>query len=679
MKSNQKSQLKTIIIGLSFSILNALFLIRIIWQYTLQNYEPISPALLIALIGIQITFIFCGTRFNLIEKIYKLTPNTAAPFIVFIIFYLLKKVIKRILASQSADFRLDVGTWFIAIFLWIGIVLSIQFIIELFHRTQQKNVAPSKSTKSKLIVIILISTLLLLVGFWFYTQAINPLPAYAEYDPEISYLVNSLTPLKDLELYRRMDHPGTILQLIGTTIAVILSPLSMSANGFPFNYHLEQPEAFLLLARLFLLLINVGVIYTLYKSIREVNKWYEVLAGFCIFLVYFASHKYSLRFLTIWSPNSFNFAIGTTILIFLYRIMTKEGIIEKRTMWMYSIAVGLSATFHIYMVTLIIASITAIFLDSFLENKDWGLSFKTSSLALIGSIIGYIIGTLVILPYYGSYLKWIGDVISHQESYGQGETGILSGARLIHTFQNLFQRNWTLFLLLGSICLVIFILWLLRRKQGGKNTSIWAFIIGVTVQILCLLIIIGKHPGDRYLLSITSILPVLILAVYDLSKDNPIVAKIYFSVFSVFVSVLFIVNLTNTLKNHNNKVEYLSIYQDEVTDFISTYSKENQIETNQVTIYWTYGTYSPCYSLWLGNDFSNRRFTKEIIEFCPNELQYDVWNHSVPGTKLKGIEALSESQDHAILITDNRTMDIIAENQIIINSQVENLRFIYFR
>lgn len=232
---------------------------------------------------------------------------------------------------------------------------------------------------------------------------------------------------------------------------------------------------------------------------------------------------------------------------------------------------------------------------------------------------------------------------------------------------------------MGSLTLLIIVLWFIKRNEENTYSKIWAFILGLNVQIISLLFIIGKQPGHRYLLSIASVLPLYILALYDLTKNNQVLSKVLFSTISISLSAFFIVNLTTSLNNHNDKVDYLSDYQDEITNFVVDYSEEKQISPDQVTIYWTYGTYSHCYSLWFGNDFSKSRFTDEIIDVCPNELQFDVWDQSITGTKDRGIEVLTEQQEYSIMIGRERYLEKYDGDAFIVNSNVKNLSFIYFR
>ncbi len=667
------------LIGISFSILNLTFLLRLIWVLIKHNYDIGTSVLLITVILIQVFFVISGFYRNLVKKMVQLLSIPGIIFFVFFSFSLIKKGVKLILISQTNFIRSEIGTWFLSLFLWLTCLIIIQSIRELLLRIQTKDPNPSSNKfASRILLLGFIFILSLMIGFWLYTQLINPLPIYSYYDPEYSYMLNSLTPFKDLELYRRMDHPGTFMQILGSIIAVILSPLTMLKGGYPYQYHINHPDTFLLLARLIVILMNSSVLYLLYKQLKNPRKWSDALAGVCILIAYFAAHKMSFKFLTIWSPNSFNFSIGTAILLVLYKITTQNEKIDHRTLWMFSVATGLAATFHIYMISLIVGSISTIFFLSFFENRAWVPALKSAGKFILGSVIGYISGTLIILPYYGDFLQWIINIITHQETYGTGVEGFPSLASIFQNIQVLWRSNLSLFLIWGFSVFIFTILWVFRKNSFTSKYRIWAFVIGINIQIISLIIIIGKHPGDRYLLSIASICPLLFLSIYDLINEYQLTSKVLFGLTLGLLLVSLSINVKNNIDNHADTNRYLDSYQSEIDDFISSYSQENQVDPGQVTIYWTYNTFSPCYSLWLGNDFSKKRFTDEIGELCPNDLQFDVWDRTITGSNLNGLEALRNQQEHSILIGDSQTIDNSSDFEFteVVDSQYLNLGFI---
>jgi hypothetical protein len=135
------------------------------------------------------------------------------------------------------------------------------------------------------------------------------------------------------------------------------------------------------------------------------------------------------------------------------------------------------------------------------------------------------------------------------------------------------------------------------------------------------------------------------------------------------------------LQSHNYRNEYLLSYSGEVKNLLDDYSSIQKINKEELEIYWTYGTYSPCYSLWFGNDFSKRRYTDEILNQCPNDLQYDIWDETISYTDETGLESLFDEQKNVILVGNRSTIEKY-QNQAqveIIRSLQHNLSFIVYQ
>ncbi len=342
------------ITGLFFSVFNIFFCLRLIWQlfHTVLNRNAI---LLLGIVFLfQILFIIAGFQKKLFQRILSLIHLAGSPFLIFFVFIFVKRLLKPMLVDQPINIRVEIGTWYLAIFLFLAFVIIINFFRDLsFRVTETIPESDRNQFQYKFIKYGHFLIIFLVVGYWIYTQAINPLPIYSNYDPEFTYMLNSLTPFKDLELYGRMDHPGTFLQIAGSLFVIVLSPISIINDGYPYIYHINHPEAFIYSARFLILLLNISTIRLIYKYFKFPNTWSASLAGVSALIVYFSTHKDSFSYLANWSPNSFNFAVGTFLLVILYILVTSGKYKDLRSLWMISIAIGLGATFHIYMVSLI--------------------------------------------------------------------------------------------------------------------------------------------------------------------------------------------------------------------------------------------------------------------------------------------------------------------------------------
>jgi|GEM_PF-3027369 len=662
------------ITGMLFSLINSLFFIRFIWQLSIIKPTQKTIIIICGVLVIQILLVVIGLLPILSKKILSLIHLSGSPFILFIVFIFSKRLLKPIIADQELGIRAEISTWYLAIFLFLAVVILINFLRELSHRAT--DTLPKSSvdqSKSRFIKTSYYLVIVLLIGYWVYTQVINPLPIYSNYDPEFSYMLNSLTPFKDLELYARMDHPGTFLQIAGSLIAIILSPISILKDGYPYTYLINHPVAFIFSARFIILLLNIFTVRIIYKYFQYPKTWSESFAGASALVVYFATHTYSFTHLGNWSPNSFNFAVGTFVLVILYILIKNGKYKDLRTLWMVSVAIGLAATFQIYMVTIILCAIAALFFTSLFERNHWKDTLKYSAVSTFGAIAGYITGTLVILEHYSSFIRWIGNVIAHQGSYGSGTSGFVSKSNFLRNMVLLWNENPALFIFWFISLLVFILIFAFTTKKNQFKAPTWAFILGINLQILSLFILFGKQPGHRYLLSIVSLFPLIIISIAGLLDERSKLTIGFFSATFAGLLILLIANINNSISNHNELIHYYDSYQKELNTFRANQPGDTDFDSDNITYYWTYDTFSLCYSLWFGNDFSKTRFTNEILNMCPDDLQYDVWKNP-----LDNLEILRGNDQLNILILNNRYFKMVDDLDYInkIESSIWNLGFV---
>jgi hypothetical protein len=63
---------------------------------------------------------------------------------------------------------------------------------------------------------------------------------------------------------------------------------------------------------------------------------------------------------------------------------------------------------------------------------------------------------------------------------------------------------------------------------------------------------------------------------------------------------------------------------------------------------WTYGTSSPCYALWYGDDSADRILQADVERLCPRDMNLNVWNATVETAA--GNVPLTEYSDWDVLI-----------------------------
>jgi len=99
----------------------------------------------------------------------------------------------------------------------------------------------------------------------------------------------------------------------------------------------------------------------------------------------------------------------------------------------------------------------------------------------------------------------------------------------------------------------------------------------------------------------------------------------------------------STIRQHVTRVSELQDYEVEANRFIKNHAETSSHSREDIKILWTYGSYSGCYSLWLGNDSARKVFTEEIGRLCPNEYNLHIWNRTV--TSPKGVKSFDEFQE----------------------------------
>jgi hypothetical protein len=340
---------------------------------------------------------------------------------------------------------------------------------------------------------------------------------------------------------------------------------------------------------------------------------------------------------------------------------------------LFGLFAGLAATFQAYLISLVICGLVTIALVNIFEKNSWKLTIKSTIITGAGSAAGYGLATLVILPHYRSYLIWIKDLFTHKGTYGSGPVGIPNLNELFSNFLLLWRVNQGLFLLWAILVLISLGIWLFIKSHSKNKRVITAYLIGINIHIMILLVLIFKHPGHRYLLSVAAALPLLLVAVREALKDHPGASSALFGALLAGLTVLFSLNLINNLRLHNRSVRYFQQYQQEIDEFINPVN-----EKVPTKVYWTYNTYSHCYALWLGNDFSKTRFRNEITDLCPNNLQYDIWSQTVLGSDIGGLAALREADKRVVLIVNGNNFGNIEDQDFIhkTKAKVRNLGFI---
>ncbi len=77
---------------------------------------------------------------------------------------------------------------------------------------------------------------------------------------------------------------------------------------------------------------------------------------------------------------------------------------------------------------------------------------------------------------------------------------------------------------------------------------------------------------------------------------------------------------------HNANVDSIASTEKQEKQIISDYAKSVNEKENAVKVIWRYGTYSPCYSLQFGNEYTGSAFNEEISLICHGQSDVNAVN-----------------------------------------------------
>jgi hypothetical protein len=184
----------------------------------------------------------------------------------------------------------------------------------------------------------------------------------------------------------------------------------------------------------------------------------------------------------------------------------------------------------------------------------------------------------------------------------------------------------------------------IRSKPGW-----WAMALGSTIQFMVLWVMIGKHPGTNYLVSVAALLPILFLLAFIpfLRQENRI--SLIPLILGTLLLTVFVFSLVVAVNDQRNWLRQIKAGELAIGEFMDHYLEKKVRTYPSLTVLWGYGVPSRCYALRYGNISTERAaFNEEINQICPNEWIYDVWGDYVELPT--AYEPLAENDDWDIVI-----------------------------
>jgi hypothetical protein len=483
----------------------------------------------------------------------------------------------------------------------------------------------SKHEFSKILLFVLISFFPIL-GYWLYCSYLAPIsPSYQAYDPEFQYFLNSLAIFKGGS-YTYIDHPGTPLEIIGSLILGATYPfLTNSQPGF-ILYHLENPGLFLGLARGFIVLMSCGCALLFYVTARSSKRLEAALIASALSMMFFVIHPFAFNTLVAWAHNSWNFPFGTLILVVLFIVVNKEEEVAKWKLIGIGLGIGILTAVTIYFATWVAGAVITVIVLYRLQNLSWQKTAFATATLIVSWLAGFFLVTLPILKLYPRFADWVIRLMFHQGVRGHGPQGIISASLMPANIMALFQELPILFMSVGIEFLLLIFVFFRWRKRVSEKPGLWSIAVGLSLQLIFVSVSIFKHPANIYMLSVAAIVPVLMLVILELFKYDVTLHRILGRIFVMLVLAGLVVSFYNAVIARRSFVAYVRNVVKLTSRALNEYSYSKGRTPDNLVILWTYGTYSPCYSLWFANDYADNIFSKDIKRICGNQLEINIWN-----------------------------------------------------
>jgi len=495
---------------------------------------------------------------------------------------------------------------------------------------------------------------LALAVYFAYIQWTNPAPFYTiKYDPEMPYFLNSLALFKGTA-YAYVDHPGTPLEVIGSFLLAITRPLTRSLSEFFIPYHVANPKIFLTLAHGFLVGGSiVTLIYAGMKSIKH-SSVFGAFAAAGVAASYFAIFPpTTFDFLGFWTHNGFNFPFGTLLLLVLLVRLREDRSLSYSEALLFGIFSGLLGAVQLYFFAWAIGVILSLIFFTVLRRDGWRHILVIPLASCVGVALGFFIAFEPVMHRFREFYIWVRRLIFHQGVYGKGSKGVTSLGQMIDNLRWLWNQSAAVFIATGVILLLLLIAIVLRKQSRQVKPGWWALTIGLLAQLIVLWGVIGKHPGEAYLLSIAAVLPILLALSLEVFLDRGYGAQKLAGSIGLIAILGFFLGWAVALQDHSRIVSEVIRTDEVIAQELEKYANDSGKSVEDMTILWGYGVPSKCYALRFGNVYTeNGALTGEINELCPNEWMYDVWGGYVELPN--AYEPISENYDWDVAIMPER-------------------------
>jgi hypothetical protein len=479
------------------------------------------------------------------------------------------------------------------------------------------------------------------------TAWISPVTARVNYDPSLQYMLSSLSWFRGAT-YDYIDHPGTPVEVLGTALFGVSYPLvAPSPEGF-ISYHLAHPQQFLSVAQTFIVVGSVIVGLLLARHSVEISHWSQALLASGLAALFFAVLPISFQSLALWSHESFVFPAGTLLSLGLLLAARRAGRPSTRVVLGLGFAAGVLTSVQLYFAAWVVGTAVALAAATRLSGASWRQSGLRCAVVVAVAVLGFLVATLPILSRYHQLAGWIWLLISRQGGYGSGPAGVPSPDLLASNLKLLILDAPALFVACGvSVLILAAGMWFGRRRLNSRPAVVAAG-LGFVAQLLVLLVLVAKHPGVRYLLPIAAILPLLFATALDGLDLQRASVRLLVGAFGLSLLGAFGGTLVSSVASHQALASRLQRDDAATEQVLTRLADQRSVPRTSLRSLWTYGTTSPCYALWFGDDSADRAFATDIAQLCPHDANLNIWNAKV--TSSSGDIKFAEYDDWDVVV-----------------------------
>jgi hypothetical protein len=493
-----------------------------------------------------------------------------------------------------------------------------------------------------------------IIGWWLYSQVIQPQPIYITADPEVAYFLSSLSVYKGSS-YTFIDHPGTPVEIIGTLILGLTYPFVGDFGHTFIQSHIAHPEIFLLIVRSILALASICTMILLTRHAVAGNHWTDDLAAVAVAILFFVIHPGAFDSITNWSHNSFSYPVGALLGLWMVLLVAGKRAIPDRQLAFLGFCLGILAAIQVYFATWFVSAAVAFLAYFVLNGQGWKKGLESSLRIALAGMAGFFFSTLPIIARYQDFISWIIRVASHQGRHGGGLPGFTSVKTASMNLLSLWKELPLLFVSVVAVVALIGVIALHQRRSISSNPGVWAIVLGLMLQIGAMLVLVIKHPGILYMQAVAAIFPLLLagdISLMRISIPKMITAQrlIKFAL-STGICILFMLALARAVFIHNLEARQVEQAVEDIETVINDLALDLGRDRKSIATLWVYGMPSDCLALWYGNQYAGGVFAEEIGSICPRDLFFDLWENKV------------NTMDGTMMAIDQSNWDILVMNE----------------